>query len=506
MKRTLPTLCITAVLALIPAQSHAETIEITQAASNKTIQVNIVNIQAGMLEFKTATGAGPYKIKITDLTPESVNRLREYWANRDTSAPASTPAGAPASPSSTAALSPELIAKAKALNEVIGQPLFGDSGSLWQDTGATIAERLGWRQESLKKTSSSYRKYTKEDYLFLGTRPYCATLYGGIGDQPERLSLVYANKGDYGSTVGMGEDHFKKTHPEKELPTSLEEAIDLDAEIIAETLTSGLGEAETQYYGEKEDKRKVQRWNIGDHAFILSSLEEEYTHLLIVPKVDADAQGKVKFISDSQFKKIQIQNVVTEDNGDVWIDNIPMVDQGPKGYCAPATFERAMRYMNVPADMYLLATAATAPGGGTNTTKLAEDSKRIIRSKARRIKDLDLTEDFEIKEIRKFIDKGVPILWQMCSLSDYNKIANERTEERESVTDFAAWAETIKSDTSRGNLGIKDNHHICMVIGYNEATNEVAVSDSWGPRYELRWVHIDVARAVTSYGGFAIDF
>ena len=45
-----------------------------------------------------------------------------------------------------------------------------------------------------------------------------------------------------------------------------------------------------------------------------------------------------------------------------------------------------------------------------------------------------------------------------------------------------------------------------MVIGYNEATNEVAVSDSWGPRYELRWVHLDIAKAVTSRGGFVIDF
>lgn len=45
-----------------------------------------------------------------------------------------------------------------------------------------------------------------------------------------------------------------------------------------------------------------------------------------------------------------------------------------------------------------------------------------------------------------------------------------------------------------------------MVVGYNEATNEVGVSDSWGPRYELRWVHVDIARAVTSSGGFVIDF
>jgi len=47
-----------------------------------------------------------------------------------------------------------------------------------------------------------------------------------------------------------------------------------------------------------------------------------------------------------------------------------------------------------------------------------------------------------------------------------------------------------------------------MIIGYNEATNELAVSDSWGPRYEIRWVHTDIANAVSSKynDGFVIDF
>jgi hypothetical protein len=27
-----------------------------------------------------------------------------------------------------------------------------------------------------------------------------------------------------------------------------------------------------------------------------------------------------------------------------------------------------------------------------------------------------------------------------------------------------------------------------MIIGYNKITGEVAVSDSWGPEYEERWI------------------
>lgn len=471
---------------------HAEeTISITDTASGKSIDVIIKKVESGVVSLETAAGAN-FDLPTSRLTPDSIERIKAYLAS------------APSKPEQAA---PRMEGQS-GLNEAVGHELFGSGGSIWRETADQVAQRLSLRVESEKVNSSSYRLYTKPDYQFLGAHPYCVTLYGGENAKPESFSLVFANKGDFGSRLGSGEDHFKIMHPDKVAPGNLNEAIDFDAEMISMSLSAVLGRPREQYYGEKEDKRKVKRWDIGDHAFLLSSKEDEYTSLLIVPTSNADAEGKIDFVVDSDFKKIQIQNVRKEDNGDVWIDNIPMVNQGPKGYCAPATFERAMRYMLVPADMYLLATAATAPGGGTNTTKLSEDCKRIVRSKARRIRDLELHEDFDIKTVRDFIDTGVPVLWQMRSLKKYNDVANARTKERETVEDFTAWASVIaeEADEVEPQLKADANYHICMVIGYNEATNEVAVSDSWGPSYELRWVHLDIARAVTSRGGFVIDF
>ncbi|MEO0416251.1 MAG: hypothetical protein AAF226_14985, partial [Verrucomicrobiota bacterium] len=63
-----------------------------------------------------------------------------------------------------------------------------------------------------------------------------------------------------------------------------------------------------------------------------------------------------------------------------------------------------------------------------------------------------------------------------------------------------------EAESAAPGLRASDNHHICMIIGYNEETQELAVSDSWGPRYELRWVHVDICKAVTYAGGFAVDF
>lgn len=470
---------------LAPLSQAADLIGVTQKKSGKTLQVEIVKLTGEELTFKTKKGK-TYTVPTNTLTEDSLEQIKAHMKAQSTE-------------------NADVYSK---INEAVSHTLFDGGGTLWGQPAAEVAQRLGWPTESKTDQSSSFRFYTPLSYQFLGAHPYCATLYGGKDGNSAHLSLVFANKGDFGSTAGVGEDHFKKVHPNAKPPTSLKEAIEVDAALISKTLTQCLGDPVKQYYGEKKDRRKVLRWDIKGHSFLLSEVEVEYTSLLIVPKEDADLHGKVAFVKDSDLKKIVSKNVVHKDNGDVLIKNIPMVDQGPKGYCAPATFERAMRYMLVPADMYLLATLATKQGGGTNTMLLADRAKRIVRSKARRIKDLDLEKDLKIRRVKSYINKGVPILWCMRSLPSYNKIANARTKERATVTDFAKWKEDIEAEAKNVVSSMKNNesnHHICMIIGYNEATDELAVSDSWGERYELRWIHIDIAKAVTSRGGFVID-
>ena len=53
-------------------------------------------------------------------------------------------------------------------------------------------------------------------------------------------------------------------------------------------------------------------------------------------------------------------NVIDESKGrgDVFVDNVPMVDQGQKGYCAAASAERVLRYYGVEIDEHQVAEAA----------------------------------------------------------------------------------------------------------------------------------------------------
>jgi hypothetical protein len=151
--------------------------------------------------------------------------------------------------------------------------------------------------------------------------------------------------------------------------------------------------------------------------------------------------------------------------------------------------------MGMDADMYLLAMVGqSAAGGGTVVEYLLEGIRSQVYSKGRRPKDEDV-KDLKIRDVKRYIDQGVPIMWTMCSMDDYNEQANKNTGARNSVTDWAAYTAQIAEAAKPIAIKPKpeDNRHICMIIGYNEQTNELAVSDSWGASFEKRWVPLSVA-------------
>ncbi|MFL2913296.1 MAG: hypothetical protein ACJZ64_01530 [Opitutales bacterium] len=373
------------------------------------------------------------------------------------------------------------------INEILGSPMFADN-MLWDDNPGEVASRLRWPGESSTETSKSFRLYAPANYKFASARPYSAALYGGPASTTG-ASLVFANKGDCFASAGAGEEHFKEGEVTKD-PKVLESWIERDEELITERMESLLGKARRQNYGQGSAKRKVSRWDWSGHSFLLSVAEGDFVSLAVETIERANARGKARKVADMHIRRVHRANVERRDNGDVVIGNIPMVDQGPKGYCVPATFERCMRYMEVPADMYLLAMAgSTGLGGGTHTPTLVESVQKEVWSAGRTFKPLKGHPSF--KELMRLIDSGIPILWGLHSTEQFNRIANERTRERVGVSPDS-WKETIK-DASKQVKGLAKPHisearHICIIHGFNKETEEVAFTDSWGDRYKERWV------------------
>ncbi len=390
------------------------------------------------------------------------------------------------------------------VNEAVGQPLFGDV-PLWTSSAEEIAAKLKIPQESKTKNTSSYRAYTKEDYLMFGAHPYAVAMYGE-NDKVTGFSIVFANKGDLFSAKGSGEMHFDKDTPPEEAAKIVKKAMDKDLVAIADTLTQKLGAPKKERFGEKAGRMNMQRWDWRGHAILLAEAEGVYVGLQIVTTAFADAGGKVEETGDKVIRARVLANLEKRENGDVVVGDLPMVDQGPKGYCVPATAERAMRYLGIPADMYILANAGESGfGGGTSVEKLLEGVAPQIRSKRR---SFDAWKgEMKMKEIAKYIDKGVPLMWTLCSTSKFNETANQRTKERKGVTNWASWKTKVTEESANNALPKdKDTAHIVLIIGYNKDTNEIAFSDSWGERYKERWITLPEAEQVSHQNFYVVGF
>lgn len=103
------------------------------------------------------------------------------------------------------------------------------------------------------------------------------------------------------------------------------------------------------------------------------------------------------------------ENVQRNEDGDVWIENVPMVDQGQKGYCAAAASERILRYYGLAVDQHQIAQLAeTAAEGGTTIEGMAVAVGKIGRQFQLDKRDLILIDSkgsFERSEHMKQLDR-----------------------------------------------------------------------------------------------------
>ena len=386
-------------------------------------------------------------------------------------------------------------------NTEFGLQLF-ESSSIWEEQVKTVAGRLSWPIESQTSSDSSYRKYPNADEKILGCRPFSLALHGEDG-KPSSLSLVFANKGDSVMYQGDTADSRSKYERKKQL-RNYKRDIQQDKENITNLLTKLFGDPKMDRFGAGgKTTENVKRWDFSETTFLLAAPRDEYVNLRILPTTSADAGGKSR-ISDADIRLRVAARVETRENGDILLKDIPMINQGPKGYCVPATWARAMRYMGVPADMYVLAMAGqTEAGGGTSMNAIQSGAKQAVIRFGRRVESRQSKLDLIL--VARYIDKGLPMIWAMYSTKEFNALLNKRQGLRTKMTDADEWVKTLNEDR-RERKKIRpasDASHVCMIIGYNKKTKEVCISDSWGPEFMERWATIDEAQSV-SQGYFQI--
>ena len=65
--------------------------------------------------------------------------------------------------------------------------------------------------------------------------------------------------------------------------------------------------------------------------------------------------------------------------------------------------------------------------------------------------------------------------------------------------DPVEWAKILepKKKAARNLRENPRNGHVCLLIGGNRRTGELATSDSWGPEFDERWITVEEARALS---------
>ncbi|MGB0744437.1 MAG: hypothetical protein ACPGSB_07905, partial [Opitutales bacterium] len=242
---------------------------------------------------------------------------------------------------------------ATALNKILGFQLLNGK-AFWQESTDAVAARLSWRPVSKTDFMSSYRMESRrnaraqmESEGSHRAKPRRAYFYGKSG-QPDYFLLVYDTIRDV-QTTPENQKH------EAQLREQLNEEIEASYNQIRTALSRLLGEPERQaFFNGRPAGHRMLRWDFGELAFLLSKDECFGLSLYIHRTEFANKNGRVEF-TRTGLETWFADNVEKRSNGDVVIKNLPMVSQGEGGFCVPATFERYLHYVGIPADMYTLA-------------------------------------------------------------------------------------------------------------------------------------------------------
>lgn len=213
-------------------------------------------------------------------------------------------------------------------------------------------------------------------------------------------------------------------------------------------------------------------------------------------------------------------------SGDVWLEGVPMVDQGPKGYCAAATAERIMRFFGQDVDQHQVAQIAnTTSAGGTNFEALRNALQAVGRQYGFTV-NTHLAWDF--KDFKKEIDRynknakragkaeielqttGVIQIGDVYAKMDAATFQQSKLEDKAGLGRFQeriqkainggcplAWGVTLgffpETPAYSGTGG-----HLRMIIGYNATKREIIFSDSWGKGHELKRMPIEQAFTIST--------
>jgi hypothetical protein len=338
-----------------------------------------------------------------------------------------------------------------------------------------------------------------------------------------KLGVVSVNFYARGDAGDLTEPAFEKLRTETIDAISkatgqkpVERGKDLTSAVKAEGMTWTT--AKSQYLLEYSYTREVKTRNIPFRA--------EFVRLEVRPV--AQKQGLIATsLSSGKKEKFSGPAHVKKDaaTGDVWLGDVPMVDQGRKGYCVVASTERVMRYYGNDVDANELAQVANSDAaGGTSSVAMRAALKKLAARLKVRVREhesidvkeiLDMIKDYnrnakrageaELPDPGHMIDVGMiygamkgPVLKEARTKnkSDLSRFQRD-VQTHIDVGVPLLWSVQLGLLQEPG-LPQAGGGHMRLIIGYNAKTQEILYSDSWGAGHELKRMKADDAWTITT--------
>lgn len=306
----------------------------------------------------------------------------------------------------------------------------------------------------------------------------------------------------------------------------------------ARGLAKNVHEATQRWADAARGTRTVLTWNYTQKSNQAATFQPGFIRVVaernkVVPKSVRKSTAPVVKLTD---------NVMRGGRGDVYVDNVPMVDQGAKGYCAVAAAERVLRYFGLVVDEHDLAVAAgTSAENGTSTQAMKDAveaiGKRYHLSLVAVKGDFDRSAEqmaaFLREEVRNYNKAAKklkrPLLGEDVFMRNDGNATYISPEALAEAMDtevlwemrvngagkakYARFLSDIRQQTDKGlpifwgvRLGIypeaglpqSGGGHMRLIIGYNDKRKEVLYTDSWGAGHELKRMPADWAWTITT--------
>ena len=372
------------------------------------------------------------------------------------------------------------------------------NGSLWEKTTGELAERYLAGKLYTRVDEEHIRFRRSADLSMAGLR---------LGDITMQLT------GDQSHFVGMRTTIYNKGDDgeiDKELFESrLAQTVEAINKVMA---TQG-----TPYMQGRKDtglKTRTWAWENERCAALLEAASTgrgkryvaEFIRLSFAPSKKDLEKGGAK---DLAHKSSLEEHVVTEANGDVWIQGVPMVDQGEKGYCVPAAVSRVFAYYGMDGvDQHALAALCKSSNQGTALEDMEKALKSICTSFHMTVKSWDWV------GIKSFIKKTKKVAKKTGMLPDDRQIAQLILEDVEKHP--GAMNKGLGSIKQQINAGIpvvwavllgifpeqglpqSFGGHMRLIIGYNEQQKSIIYTDTWGARHIKKAMPVEEACAITN--------